>query len=61
MNEKIIDAESYLKNHQEAGNSNTVLNRNQNKIIDADAEQEIWEDYLRHGCTNAFPSKVIIA
>ena len=61
MNEKIIDAENYHPNHQAVNSGNTVLNRNQNKIIDADAEQEIWEDYLRHGCKNAFPSKVIIA
>ena len=29
--------------------------------IDADEEQAIWEDYIRHGCTNAKPSKMVIA
>ena len=38
---KIIDAESYIKHDQEAGNGKTVLNRKQNKIIDADAENRM--------------------
>ena len=58
---KIIDAESYIKHDQEAGNGKTVLNRKQNKIIDTDEVQAVYEDYIRHGCTNAFPSKVITA
>ena len=34
---------------------------NSKNYIDSDQEQADWDDYIRHGCVNAFPEPIIVA
>ena len=57
---EIIDADAHQA-HNNSEDACTVVLESTNHILCADTEQAVWEDYIRHGKVDAFPSEVIIA
>lgn len=58
---EIIDADAHQNAYNNKEDACTVVLESTNHILCADTEQAVWEDYIRHGKVDAFPSEVIIA